>query len=827
MRVLVSGIGRSATTMVYQQIAQLARDAFSATQFRYEPYLWYMNKPVARGSQFGMADLSIDGIYAHKNTPLFLDGPHDIHDQFLDELFLPGNRDGDPANPDAYITKVIRGSGRLRSYIQRFPDIKIVACVRNPIDTINSSMGFFSLLGEEFHSSDRARLSEELRTRNLDRLELSVEDSTHLVYAQAWWQSFTEAVLQIEKEFPTNVHLMVAERFNVDRNGEIRKLIDFLGFGREAVFRAGLKTSAGRKINARYLLANDLKELWSSFEFYLNDVLSNHGFDDADRTEFTESILNKYAQGGFSKPVAAAPTGQRSPIQLRDQIFKGVAPPDAFTLPKSTDPSRIAIDEVAQVPSVEKITDAVADRKFGPDVLRSVSTNISVGCCITAFNNENTIQDTLFSVLDQSRPFDEVVVVNDASTDQTGKILDELAGRYSTVRVFHKRDNGGVSGARNFGLSAMNTTHATHIDGDDCFWPSKNREEYEVLADTPDAIAFSRILNYETDGAIKLLENGHYSGPSTYVYELMMKRLRGIPRDMTMKKIFHQSIGGYDTRLDLYEDWDFKTRLCLDRRRLDWRMSDAYAGTIYNRKAPGLSKSTNLRHWRRITQLFLKNLDLTITSPPFSSKSYDNAVSSFNTPHKECVHELLVAVEMGAIPNTVFKRLLDRFAWVCSDGIFLRLIDSLVSDYGAHLPDSRELPVYGDPNIRIYGFHRGKDFEQAQIKIDAYARDDVRLCKQIIQLQDISGTYYLKIRRRNVPFFDQDERVGAKTVDETGDVFLAPLPTIKDKFIRNERQRLSRQFVDDIWGAIVRRENVSFLSEADEAFVTRARYSST
>ena len=120
-RFLVTGIGRSGTTLIYQQMAKLILLDGLQTNFRYEPYLWDIRSHAIQGSPFGMEQLSTFGLHTHAETPLFLDPaseqpdlPHvALHNRFLDSLFA-APLDADPTRmPDACLTKVIRGSGRL------------------------------------------------------------------------------------------------------------------------------------------------------------------------------------------------------------------------------------------------------------------------------------------------------------------------------------------------------------------------------------------------------------------------------------------------------------------------------------------------------------------------------------------------------------------------------------------------------------------------------------------------------------------------------------------------------------------------------------------
>ena len=93
-----------------------------------------------------------------------------------------------------------------------------------------------------------------------------------------------------------------------------------------------------------------------------------------------------------------------------------------------------------------------------------MSTLISI--IVPCYNVERELSRCIDSILAQTYNNFELLLVEDGSPDQSGKICDEYAMKDSRIRVFHK-PNGGVSSARNMGLDNAKGEWVCLIDGDD------------------------------------------------------------------------------------------------------------------------------------------------------------------------------------------------------------------------------------------------------------------------------------------------------------------------------------------------------------------------
>ena len=89
-----------------------------------------------------------------------------------------------------------------------------------------------------------------------------------------------------------------------------------------------------------------------------------------------------------------------------------------------------------------------------------------VSIIVPVYNIERYIQKCVDSILAQSYQSFELILVNDGSTDYSGKICDAYEAIDSRIKVVHK-PNGGLTSARNAGLSVARGEWIMHVDGDD------------------------------------------------------------------------------------------------------------------------------------------------------------------------------------------------------------------------------------------------------------------------------------------------------------------------------------------------------------------------
>lgn len=86
---------------------------------------------------------------------------------------------------------------------------------------------------------------------------------------------------------------------------------------------------------------------------------------------------------------------------------------------------------------------------------------------VPAYNVENTVSETINSLLEQTDDGFRIVIVNDGSTDNTDSICREFYETHQDIITYLKQDNKGLGAARNAGLKTVDTEYVSFIDSDD------------------------------------------------------------------------------------------------------------------------------------------------------------------------------------------------------------------------------------------------------------------------------------------------------------------------------------------------------------------------
>lgn len=188
----------------------------------------------------------------------------------------------------------------------------------------------------------------------------------------------------------------------------------------------------------------------------------------------------------------------------------------------------------------------------------------TVAVIIPTYNRVHFLVQALESVLNQSRPPDEILVVDDGSTDATAEALVEYKSRIQYLR----KPNGGLPSALNYGLAATNADYVGILDDDDLAMPDTLARHLEFLRSHPD-------IDFSYSGCYRFCSDTPPKPP--YVERLPLYDCADIaPADLFLRALesypFHtqsllvplrcyRTIGGFDETRRRSEDYDMILRL--------------------------------------------------------------------------------------------------------------------------------------------------------------------------------------------------------------------------------------------------------------------------
>jgi glycosyltransferase involved in cell wall biosynthesis len=177
---------------------------------------------------------------------------------------------------------------------------------------------------------------------------------------------------------------------------------------------------------------------------------------------------------------------------------------------------------------------------------------IRITVVVPVYNREHTIKQAVDSILAQSAKPDEIIIVNDCSTDRTGEIL---MGYGDIITCIHLAENSGPSRARNEGIKHSRTEWISFMDSDDCWKKDKLKNQAEFLRKYP----FYQIVQSEeiwVRNGVRVNPHKHHKKPAGWIWGPSLERCLVSPSAVLIKKSLLELYGNFDETLPVCEDYD-------------------------------------------------------------------------------------------------------------------------------------------------------------------------------------------------------------------------------------------------------------------------------
>ena len=107
--------------------------------------------------------------------------------------------------------------------------------------------------------------------------------------------------------------------------------------------------------------------------------------------------------------------------------------------------------------------------------------NPLVSILIPTYNSVDFVEDTVRSIMNQTYTNIEIVIVDDASTDGTMKILEKLSKEDKRIKLLQNKKNLGITDNMNNGIHKCNGKYIAILDGDDWAYPYRIEEQVKLM----------------------------------------------------------------------------------------------------------------------------------------------------------------------------------------------------------------------------------------------------------------------------------------------------------------------------------------------------------
>jgi glycosyltransferase involved in cell wall biosynthesis len=183
-----------------------------------------------------------------------------------------------------------------------------------------------------------------------------------------------------------------------------------------------------------------------------------------------------------------------------------------------------------------------------------------VSVILPTFNRAATLRPAIDSVLNQSYRALELIVVDDASTDETEALVSSIDD--ARISYLRHNDNSGGSAARNSGLQAATGELLAFQDSDDLWLSEKLERQIALLDSKPEVgLVWCPYSRKNRHGVEELQPAAPMLAPRGEVQAaLLEKNFIGTPT-IVARRLCYERCGGFDEALPRFQDWDWVVRV--------------------------------------------------------------------------------------------------------------------------------------------------------------------------------------------------------------------------------------------------------------------------
>ncbi|MCH9813638.1 MAG: glycosyltransferase family 2 protein [Epsilonproteobacteria bacterium] len=179
-----------------------------------------------------------------------------------------------------------------------------------------------------------------------------------------------------------------------------------------------------------------------------------------------------------------------------------------------------------------------------------------ISVIIPVYNREALIARAIDSVLSQTFLADEIIVVDDGSTDATAKVLERYRDKVKIIT----QENRGVSSARNAGIKASSGSWITLLDSDDIWHPEKLALQKDYHEREPVCLISHTAEKWMRHNK-EIKQKKAHQKPSGWCFEENLDFCKIAPSTIMIAREVFEEVGYFDEALEVCEDYDLWLRM--------------------------------------------------------------------------------------------------------------------------------------------------------------------------------------------------------------------------------------------------------------------------
>lgn len=179
---------------------------------------------------------------------------------------------------------------------------------------------------------------------------------------------------------------------------------------------------------------------------------------------------------------------------------------------------------------------------------------------MAVYNGAQYLEEAVMSILGQSFPDFEFIIINDGSTDKSADMLDSFSANDKRIQIFHQA-NQGLPAALNRGIAAARGKYIARMDADDVSLPDRLGVQYTFLENNPEVgVLGTQFQKLTPEGQATPSQWLLPGSPGLTAWRMLFRCCICHPSTM-IRACLLRSVGGYDASVAHGQDYELWTRL--------------------------------------------------------------------------------------------------------------------------------------------------------------------------------------------------------------------------------------------------------------------------